>query len=143
MRPNHVISIVVVILASSLVCAASNPGAAGPRIINQLATLKVTNNNGNSFFGTSVGVSGDIIVVGAENQGKNRAGRSVCLCRSRQQLEASAELTASDAVAEAFVGDSVAISRAAPSSLGAPALYARKTPGVSMFLSNPQVAGPT
>jgi hypothetical protein len=69
MRLNHLTWIVVLIVTSSLICAASDPGAAGLRIIHQKATLKASDNNGDSFFGTSVAISGDVIVVGAENQG--------------------------------------------------------------------------
>jgi hypothetical protein len=57
MGPNHVISIAALIVTSSLFCAASDPGAAGLRIINQSTTLKSSDNNGNSFLGAAVAIS--------------------------------------------------------------------------------------
>jgi hypothetical protein len=138
MRVNHVIWIVVLLVTSSLFSSASGPLADGPPIIHQSANLKASDNTGNYFFGTSVAVRGDVIVVGAENFGASNQGAAYVFLKSGNSWEQAAELTASDGLADENVGSWVAISNDGKTIFaGAPALYATQTSGAVYVFVKP------
>ncbi|HXC42473.1 MAG TPA: hypothetical protein VNY51_03000 [Candidatus Dormibacteraeota bacterium] len=124
---------IVMLAILSALCAASDQPAY--RTINQSAYLKISNNSGDSFFGTSVAVAGDVIVVGAENQGTDRQGAAFVFTKSGNSWKQVAELVASDRLAQEFVGYSLAITSDGNTIFaGAPELPSTKQTAGSVYV---------
>jgi hypothetical protein len=80
---------------------------------NHQATLVASDTALDDFFGNSVAISGDTAIVGAyadDHAGGSGAGSAYVFVRSGGSWAQQANLTASDAAANDFFGDSVALS---------------------------------
>ena len=88
------------------------PITVDPLIVNQEAKLTANDAATNDFFGTSVAISGDSVVVGAnlDDDGGSASGSAYVFTRSGTVWSQQAKLTASDAAAFDQFGTSVAIS---------------------------------
>lgn len=81
-------------------------------IWSQQAKLNAVDAAASDFFGYSVAISGDSIVIGAlgDNDGGGSSGSAYVFTRSGSSWPQQAKLTASDAAASDYFGKSVAIS---------------------------------
>ncbi|HXC44509.1 MAG TPA: FG-GAP repeat protein [Candidatus Dormibacteraeota bacterium] len=103
--------------------------------LHQSHYFLTVDNNGNSFFGTSVAIAGDTVVVGAENQGSDRQGAAFVFTKSGNSWTQVAQLTASDNMAGEEVGFSLAISSDGNTIfVGAPVLAVNGFPPGSVYV---------
>ena len=98
-----------------LFCAAA--GQPPMKTLHHSTLLKASDNNGDGFFGVGVAIAGDVVVVGANNQGPllgdgqpSRQGAAYVYLKTGKTWKQVAELTSSNPMDGESVGSTVAIS---------------------------------
>ncbi len=94
---------------------ATYPLTIDPLLYNQVAKLTASDAQANDYFGRSVSISGDVLVVGAnrEDSGANNAGAAYLFARDQGGTDNWGQvkkLTASDVQADDYFGHPVSIS---------------------------------